>query len=127
MELTTEAFARACELMQATHTTDGHVDGFFSLDFNVGEQNYLLTFGLPNNQAMLISPGAMNTQFIFECNAITFHPKATKEGYMLLFHTVSGRMIAAKLLVAGDSHGVTHLLQYSVPASEGEVEFPRQL
>ena len=133
LELTSEAFDRACELMMASYTTDYHVDGFFSLDFVAGYDEYRLTFGLPGNQVMLStkppSTRTSLTQFIFECNAITFHPKATKDFYMLLFHTAFGPLMSPKLLIAGDSHRVTHMIRYSLPATEveGEIEFPRQL
>lgn len=119
--------------MKATYTTDYHVDGFFSLDFIAGHEEYRLTFGLPKNKAMLSTkpPGARSSlmQFIFECNAITFHPNATQSFYMLFFHTAFGRTMSPKLLIAGDSHSVTRLVQYSLSPSEieGEIEFPRQL
>ena len=101
MDLTPDAFERACELMKATYTTDCHVDGFFSLDFVAGNEEYRLTFGLPGNQVMLWGkpPSTRSTlmQFIFECNAITFHPNATKDFYMLFFHTAFGRTMSSKI------------------------------
>ena len=133
MDLTPDAFERACELMKATYTPDYHGDGFFSLDFVARNEEYRLTFGLPGNQAMLSvkAPSARSSliQFIFECNAITFHPNATQDFYMLFFHTAFGRTMDPKLLIAGDSHSVTRLVQYSLPPTEieGEIEFPRQI
>ena len=117
--------------MNATYTTEYHEDGFFSLDFTAGNEEYRLTFGLPGDQVMLSTKPNDNhtpvTQFIFECNAIAFHPKATKDFYMLLFHTSFGQQISAKLLLAGDSRGVTNVIQYSLSPTEGEIEFPRQI
>ena len=133
MDLTPDAFKRACDLMKATYTTDYHADGFFSLDFVAGNEEYRLTFGLPGNQAMLSfkqpSTRSTLTQFIFECNAIIFHPKASQDFYMLIFHTSYGRMMSPKMLIAGDSHGVTRLVQYSLAPTEidGDIEFPQQL
>ena len=133
MEITPKAFARVCELMKAIYTTDYHEDGFFSLRFAAGEDEYRLTFGLRGNQVFLSTepPGTRSSvsQFIFECNAINFHPRATRECYMLLFHTESERMRSPKLLIAGNSHGVTRMIQYSLSAKEieGEFEFPEQL
>jgi hypothetical protein len=119
--------------MKATYTTDYHEEGFFSLDFVARNDEYRLTFGLPGNQVMLStkppSTRTSLTQFIFECNAITFHPKATKDFYMLLFHTAIGKQVSAKLLLAGNSRGVTNMIHYSISSTEidGEIEFPRQL
>ena len=119
--------------MKAVYTTDYHEEGYFSLDFIVGCDEYRLTFGLPGNQVMLSSkspdPRSSHTQFIFECNAITFHPRASQEFYMLIFHTAFERMMSPKILIAGDSRGVTRMVQYSIPATEieGELEFPQQL
>jgi len=118
--------------MRASYTTESHGDGFYSIVFSAYNEEYGITFGLPGNQAMLSarSPGHFPIfQFIFECNAITFHPRANQDFYMICFHNEFGAMKSPKLLIAGDASGVTHMVQYSLPSKEiiGDLEFPRQL
>lgn len=132
MDLTPDTLDRACALMKAIRTSDYHVGGCYSLVFSISAVEFHLTFGLPDDLVLLIpapTESLPNTQFIFKCNAIAFHPRASPQQYMICFHEVQGLVKTPKLLVAGDIDGVRAFRFYSIPGveTEGELDFPPQL
>jgi hypothetical protein len=129
MQLTDEAFERVCELMNAMKTDEYHEIGF-SLIFRIANDEYRLSFGLPDDLVVLLRPHSNSfpdTQFLFRCNSVEFHSRSSKKSYMLCFTDVRDGLTHPRMLIAGGEDGATHFRLFSIPGNDLEFEFPQQL
>ncbi len=129
MELTDEAFGRVCELMNARKTDEYNVIGF-SLIFRIADDEYTLSFGLPDDLVILWPPkprSMPDTQFLFRCNSVEIHSQSSKKSYMLCFTDVRDGLTHPRMLIAGGEERATHFRLYSIPGNDLEFEFPQQL
>jgi hypothetical protein len=130
LELNPETLDQARLLLHAL-ITEPDENGVYSLIFKMHSEEYAITF--LRDELVMLSPSiakpSCDIQFIFKCNAISFHPRGTPQWYALCFHEVHGTLKTPKLLIAGDNECARRLLLYSLPLVEvdGELEFPHQL